>query len=88
VECVTHILEAKHLKRYRGGGPIGSALHEAAYHSHPKIVELLLKRGFSANKKAGIYHSPLQAAAAGCHPYAGEDLSVRVIEILVTSRAD
>ncbi|KAK3318708.1 ankyrin repeat-containing domain protein [Apodospora peruviana] len=47
------------------GGKNGSVLHAAALHCDAETLDMLLRKGkLNANEKAGVYGTPLQAAAA------------------------
>jgi len=57
--------------RYRGDGyfdiaPHSTALHVAAWHVIPSLVDLLLARGADVNAKDGTGRTPLMLAVRGC----------------------
>jgi ankyrin repeat protein len=70
------------------GSRLGTALHEAAYHGKPGIVEQLLQAGFSVNTRAGDCDTPLQAAAAGCIDGVNREGCLKVVKVLLDNNAD
>lgn len=61
-------------------GLFGNALQVASTLGHFRVVELLLKNGWSPNTVGGVFGSPLQAASIGFH--------VKIIDILLRFHAE
>ena len=53
----------------------GNTLQVASYHSHPKVVDLLLFKRPDVKAEDGIFGKALQAALAGSHDMVALELS-------------
>lgn len=64
-------------------GPVGTALHAAAFHGHLMVVKLLCERHFDVRTTHDIYGSVLTAAVLGCEPDMNPKIFSKICEKLI-----